>query len=63
MALMTFTIPRPNVIESDEGYSLEILGPTSLRYIEKGKVLLLNSEILAGPAGLILLLTEVRLTT
>ena len=52
---MNFTIPRPNVIECNKGYSVEVLGPTGLRYIENENVLLLDSEILAGPAGLILL--------
>jgi len=52
---MGLTIPRQNVIESDEGYSVEVLGRTGLRYIENGKELILDSEVLMGPAGMILL--------
>lgn len=52
--MVTFSIPRTNVIESDDGFSVEVLGPTGLRYVEAGRKLWLNSEILAGPAGLIL---------
>ena len=51
---MTFFIPRTNVIESDEGFSVEVLGPTGLRYAEGGCVLHLDSEMLVGPALLIL---------
>jgi hypothetical protein len=52
--MVTFNIPRPNVIESDEGYSVEVLGPTGLRYSESGRILNLDSESLAGPSGIIL---------
>lgn len=52
--MVTFFIPRTNVIESDEGFSVEVLGPTGLRYTEPGRTLWLDSEMLAGPAGLIL---------
>lgn len=52
--MVTFSIPRTNVIESDDGFSVEVLGPTGLRYTERGRVLRLDSEMLAGPAGLIL---------
>lgn len=58
---MTFFIPRPNVIESDEGYSVEVLGPTGLRYVEPDRVLWLDSEMLAGPAGLILYSENMKL--
>lgn len=51
---MTFSIPRTSVIKSDGGFSVEVLGPTGLRYVEPGRTLWLDSEILAGPAGLIL---------
>ena len=52
--MVTFFVPRTNVIESDEGYSVEVLGRTGLRYTEFGRTLWLDSEILAGPASLIL---------
>ncbi len=48
-----FFIPRTNVVESDEGLSVEVLGRTGLRYVEGDRVLLLDSEVLAGSAGLV----------
>ena len=51
---MTFFIPRPNLIESDEGFSVEVLGRAGLRYTEGERVLILDSEVLAGPSGIIL---------
>jgi hypothetical protein len=51
---VTFFIPRTNVIESDEGYSVEILGPVGLRYSQGGRVLFVDSEMLAGSDGLII---------
>ena len=41
-----FTRPRVNVIESDEGYSVEVLGRTGLLYTEGNKSLWIDSEIL-----------------
>ena len=42
-----FKIPRVNVIESDEGFSVEVLGRTGLTYTEGGKSLFVDSEVLA----------------
>ena len=59
---MTFRIPRPNVIESDLGYSVEVLGRVGLRYTEGNvglrytegnQAFFVDSEVLAGPAGLV----------
>jgi hypothetical protein len=47
-----FFIPRVNVIESDAGFSVEVLGRTELRYVEGDRVLIIDSEMLAGPSGL-----------
>lgn len=49
-----FNIPKVNVIESDDGFSVEVLGRTGLRYFENGKSLRINSEVLAGPSGMII---------
>src|SRR5262245_59271710 len=49
-----FKIPRPNVINSDEGFSVEVLGRTGVLYSEGRKILKINSEVLAGPAGLVI---------
>ncbi len=40
-----FHIPRVNVIESDAGYSIEMLGMTGIQYRESDKSLLVHSEI------------------
>ena len=47
-----FTIPRNNVIESDEGFSVEVLGRTGLLYTEGARRLQIDSEMLTGPHGL-----------
>jgi len=47
-----FSEPRDNVIESDEGFSVELLGITGLVYQEAGKTFAVDSEVLAGPSGL-----------
>jgi len=47
-----FVIPRVNVIQSDEGFSVEVLGRTGLLYTEGSKSLDIDSEVLAGPSGL-----------
>ena len=49
-----FSIPRPNVIESTDGFSVESLGRTGLRYSEAGKALRIDSEVLAGPSGIVI---------
>jgi len=48
-----FSIPRPNVIQSTDGFSVEVLGRTGLRYAENGKTLKIDSEVLAGPSGIV----------
>jgi hypothetical protein len=40
-------IPNPNIIESDEGFSVRVLGQTGLRYTQGDKTLRVNSEVLA----------------
>jgi hypothetical protein len=49
-----FSIPRVNVIASDEGYSVEVLGRVGLRYGEGGKTMFVDSEVLAPPASMII---------
>jgi hypothetical protein len=36
-----------NVIESDSGFAVEVLGQTGMRYTERGRALNLYSEVLA----------------
>jgi len=41
-----FYEPRVNVIESDKGFSVEVLGRTGLLYREGSKVMRIDSEVL-----------------
>jgi hypothetical protein len=45
-----FSIPRVNVIASDQGFSVEVLGRVGLRYEEGGKTIFVDSEVLAPNA-------------
>ena len=49
-----FRKPNPNVIECDEGFSVEVLGRTGLLYKEGSKNMHINSEILASPGGILI---------
>lgn len=42
--------PRPNVVESDDGFSFEVVGRSSIRYVEAGRAAVIASEILAVDA-------------
>jgi hypothetical protein len=42
-----FKVPKVNVIESDEGFSVEVLCQRGLRYTEGEKSLRVSSEMLA----------------
>jgi hypothetical protein len=44
-----FRMLRPNLIESTEGFSVEILGRVGMRYTEWGKSVRIESEVLATP--------------
>lgn len=47
-----FSVPRVNVIECDEGFSVEILGMTGLKYSEGDRSIHVDSELLSGSSGL-----------
>jgi len=49
-----FSSPRPNVYVGDTGFSVEILGRAGLRYAESGKVMIIDSEVLALPGHMAL---------
>jgi hypothetical protein len=49
-----FSIPRTNVVESTDGYAVEVLGRTGIRYSENGKCISVDSEVLAGPSGMVI---------
>jgi hypothetical protein len=44
-----FSESRVNFIESDEGFSVEVLGQTGIRYSEGPKTTFVDSEVLAEP--------------
>jgi hypothetical protein len=48
--MATFSSPRPNVVEGDNGVSVEVLGRTGIRYSEGGRSCSVDSEVLATPA-------------
>lgn len=47
-----FTSPRPNLFESSDGFSVEVLGRTGLCYREGKRTMFVDSEVLAGPSGM-----------
>jgi hypothetical protein len=49
-----FKKPKANIIESDEGFSVETLGRTGLKYVQNGKTLFIDSEILMGHADMMI---------
>ena len=57
-----FLSPRPNLIESDEGFSVEVLGRTGILYKEGKRAILVDSELLApqSPAGIAVSRNSIR---
>ena len=55
-----FVIPRVNVVESDAGFSVEVLGRTGLRYVEGSKSMFIDSEVLMGPTPMMVDATSIR---
>ncbi len=47
-----FTSPRPNLYESSEGFSVEVLGRTGLCYREGDRRICIDSEVLSGPIAI-----------
>ena len=55
-----FFVPRTNVVESDSGFSVEVLGRTGLLYREGGKSVRVDSEVQLGPSGMIVGASSIR---
>jgi hypothetical protein len=55
-----FTVPRVNVIESDEGFSVQVLGRTGMRYREGGRSVLIDSEVLAPGKGIAVFVDSIK---
>lgn len=47
-----FSEPEPNVIESSAGFMLRVLGRTGMRYMEGGRSVRIDSEVLARPRAI-----------
>jgi hypothetical protein len=54
-----FSKSRPNFVESEDGFSVEVLGRTGLRYAERGRSLFVDSEALAVP-GVVIYVNSMR---
>ncbi len=57
-----FTIPRPNVVMSDEGFSVEILGRTGVRYEDNIGSVTVDGEMLVGPSGFMIYRDSIKST-
>jgi Immunity protein 74 len=47
-----FFVPKVNVIASDEGFSVEVLGRTGIEYREGDRAMFVDSEVLAAGHGI-----------
>lgn len=57
---MSFRVPRPNLIESSTGYTVEVLGMTGIRYTEGDAAYFVDSELLAPPGAIAVFASSVR---
>jgi hypothetical protein len=49
-----FNSPQPNIIESSDGFCVEVLGRAGFLYREGDRKMVVNSEILTGPSGMVI---------
>ncbi len=47
-----FNSPGPNLYERSDGFSVEVLDQTGLRYREDGRQMFVDSEVLTGSSGM-----------
>jgi hypothetical protein len=52
MTIVAFNASSANVVASDEGFSVKVLGRTGIEYREGGKVAFVDSEVLATGFGM-----------
>jgi hypothetical protein len=55
-----FRVPKVNVIESSQGFAVEVLGRTGLRYTEGSRDLFIDSEVLAAGYGLLVIANSIQ---
>ena len=48
-----FSEPGVNILESDAGFSVEVLGRVGMRYSEAGRTVFVDSEVLAAPDAMV----------
>jgi len=56
-----FSEPEPNLIESNAGFSIKVLGRTGLRYIEGDRSVWIDSEVLAKPDAMAMFKDSIKL--
>jgi hypothetical protein len=55
-----FFVPRLNVVESDAGFSVEVLGRTGMKYREGDRTLFVDSEVLAPGKGIAIYTNSIK---
>jgi hypothetical protein len=55
-----FSTPKVNVVSSDEGFSVEVLGRTGIEYREGDKSAFVDSEVLAAGQGIALFRDSIK---
>ena len=55
-----FRCDNPNIITSDEGFSVQVLGVTGLQYRERDATLRISSEVLASPHGVVVYQSSIK---
>jgi len=55
-----FFTPRVNVVESDEGFSVEVLGPEYVLYVDGPRSLHVDSEYLMSPTALVIYPSSIK---
>ena len=56
-----FSEPESNLIESNVGFSIKVLGRTGLRYIEGDRSVWIDSEVLAKPGAMALFKDSIKM--
>jgi hypothetical protein len=57
---LEFTQPRPNLYQSNAGFSIEVLGRTGMNYIEGDRTMRIDSEVLAKPGAMAIWSRSIR---
>jgi hypothetical protein len=55
-----FFRPRVNVVENDEGFSVEVVGRTHVRYREGERSILIDAEVLAPGRGIAIFTKSIK---